>query len=259
MSDSKIVKASFVAMSDIRKEIRKVDPDDPKIIGSYEEAEEVTYDTTEEESEQAIDDDVIDGSVSIILENAKDEAALILNEAREMAERIKADAKQEGYDLGYQEAMAAADKSLAQQRRLLEQKAIEMDEAYEEMLREAEPIMAEVIGDLVENMVGHYAGNQEVIMFLVRLALSEISTYGAFVIKVAPDDYDYVLARKEELDREVGDKVSLEIVKDSSLNPMDCLIETAYGNVDASLSLRRESLKKELRLIAGSLRRASED
>ena len=176
-----------------------------------------------------------------------------------MAERIKADAKQEGYDLGYQEAMAAADKSLAQQRRLLEQKAIEMDEAYEEMLREAEPIMAEVIGDLVENMVGHYAGNQEVIMFLVRLALSEISTYGAFVIKVAPDDYDYVLARKEELDREVGDKVSLEIVKDSSLNPMDCLIETAYGNVDASLSLRRESLKKELRLIAGSLRRASED
>lgn len=261
LSDSRIVKAPFVAMSEIRKEIRTVDPNDPKIVHSMdvEEDEGFKAETTEEiHKETAIDDNVIDGSVSIFLRKAEQEAELILQTARNDAKRLREEARKQGYDVGYTEGMESARDEVTTQRNALSKKAKEMDAAYEEMIREAEPLMAGVISDLVDNMVGHYATNQEVILFLIRLALSEISTYGNFIIKVSPADFEYVLARKEELDREVSDKITFEIAKDSGLAPMDCLIETAYGSVDASLKLRRSNLIKELRLIADSLHRKNE-
>ncbi len=258
MSDSKIIKSSFVSMSDIRRKIAKVDPDDPNIIMPHPGVDVADRLTEEIEAEEAIDDNVIDGSVSILLEEAESKATEIMKQAELAAEEIQSKAHTAGYEQGYADGKKVAEEELEQGRKALKNKAIELEEAYEEMLREAEPLMAEVISELVDNMVGHYADNQDVILFLVRLALGELSTYGEFIVKVSREDYDYVTQHKEELDVEVGDKVTLEIVKDSSLLGGDCLIETAYGSVDASLHVRRESLKQELRLIADSLRRREE-
>ena len=260
MSDSKIIKSSFVSMSDIRRKIAKVDPDDPNIITPHPGVDEDEVSTTKEsEAEEAIDDDVIDGSVSIILEEAESKAAEIIKQAELEAEKIKSKAHAQGYEQGYEDGKKVSEDELEQGREALKNKAIELEEAYEGMLREAEPLMAEVISELVDNMVGHYADHKDVILFLVRLALSELTTYGEFIVKVSQEDYDYVIQHKDELDIEVGDKVTLEIVKDSGLLNGDCLIETAYGSVDASLHVRRESLKQELRLISDSLRRREEE
>lgn len=250
-------------MSEIRKEITTVDPRDPKIIQNLEEAfidphagNEVI--TEEDNQDKAIDDNVINGSTSMLLENAKEEADLILNEAREMAAHLKEQARKKGYDKGYEEGSRGSKEALEAGQRAFEVKTEALTQEYENKLREAEPEMAAIIADLVNNMVGHYAENPEVIVFLIRLSLSEINTFGSFMLKVSPEDFDYVMAHKSELTDGLSDKITVEVLRDIRLSPMDCLIETNYGNVDGSLNIRLDSLTKELKLIANSLHRNRE-
>lgn len=262
MSNSEIIKAPFVAMSDIRREIKTVDPRDPKIIsslpGEEEEAKEQPI-NEETQEEEAIDDDVIDGSVSMLLDEAREEAERILREAREVSEQILEEARQEGFDMGYQEGVAKGEEDMSLKEQALEEKALRLDELFERSLQEIEPQVALIIKDLVEGMVGHYADDEGVILFLVKLALSEIKTYGSFIIKVAPEDFEAVTAHQSELMAGLSDKISLEILKDSALEPKACIIETEAGTVDASLNTRLESLGRELRLISDSLKHGQKE
>lgn len=263
MSKSKIVKAPFVSMSEIRKEITTVDPKDPKIIKGVAMEDQASDEdlnpiTEEDKQEEAIDDNVIDGSTSMLLENAKEEAELIIREAQAMAEGIKAKAKEEGYDEGYGHGIQAVKDELEAGQKALEEEAKALMAAYDEKLREAEPEMAKIIAELVNGMVGHYAKNPDVIIFLIKLALSEVTTFGNFMLKVSPEDFEYVMAHRDELTEGLSNRVSVEVLKDPRLDPMDCLIETDYGNIDGSLSLRLDSLNKELKLIADSMHKIRE-
>ena len=260
MSKSKIVKATFVSMSDIRKEIKTVDPMDPKIIPNLEDSvlselspmNETTEDSTREE---AIDDNVIDGSTSIVLEQAQAEADRMVREAGELAEQITEEARQRGFDMGYQEGKDQSTRELDAREAQLNQRAIDLEEAYEANIKAAEPKIAKIIKQLVEGIVGHYAINEEVILFLIHLALSEITTYGSFIVKVSPEDFDYVKEHKDTLTEGLSDRIDIEVLMDKNLGSKDCIVETDYGNVDASLQLRLGSLSKELGLIGDSLNR----
>jgi len=257
LSKSKIVKAPFVAMSDIRKEIKTVDPRDPKIIPSLkgEEGEGVEPATSEENPDEAINDDVIDGSVSMVIEEAREEADRMLREARELSEQIREQARQEGFDMGYAQGVSKGADEVKAQALALDQKAAQLDELFEVSIKEIQPEIATLVKELVEGMVGHYANHDEVIMFLIKLGLSEITTYGSFIVKVSPDDFEYVVENKWELTEGLSDKIDIEILRDNNLGPKDCMIETEYGTVDASLHTRMESLGRELSLINGSLKR----
>ncbi len=225
MSKSKVVKASFVSMSDIRKEIKVVDPKDPKIINPLPDLSLNRGDAAEstEKSllESAIDDDVIDGSTSMLLESAKEEADLIVAEARGMALQIREDARLQGFDNGYSEGIEASRDELAERTQALIDKEKTLEEAFENKLREAEPKIAGVINDLVNSMVGHYAKEPSTIIFLIRLALSEITAFGSFILKVSPADFDYVMEHKSSLTEGLSEKVEVEVLRDNTLEPLD--------------------------------------
>ncbi len=52
-----------------------------------------------------------------------------------------------------------------------------------------------------------------------------------------------------------SNRIDVEVLRDNNLGPKDCIVETEYGNVDASLQLRLDNLSKELSLISDSLSR----
>lgn len=253
---SKIIKSSFVSMSEIRKEIKTIAPDDPNIIRSVGDYEDEDKEHRETVIEEATNDNEIDGSHSIIIEEAEAAADLILEEARDLAAQIKEEARQEGFDMGYQEGLARYEESLANERQALEREREAMEAYYEGQLGEIEPKVADIIRDLVSKMVGESQYDHDVVLYVVRLALREVKGTGDFVVKVSPEDYDRVLAHKKDLGSEISDKIDIEVVKDVDLSKNQCIIETGQGNIDGSLNVRLSGLTRELKLIADSLRRA---
>lgn len=268
MSKSKIVKAPFVAMSDIRKEIKTIDPSDPNIIKTVDalntqfvEGDDGQIDngTTEDMTEkEAVDDDVIDGSLIISREEIEAEINEMIEAAKEEAEAIRASAKQEGYDVGFVSGQEAANEILDAKMKEFDTRAqvlaADFEEAKLAYQAELEPKVAYVIRELVLKMVGKHEDDPGIILFLVKLAFEEIHTYGSFVIKVSGEDFDYAMTHKDELTYGISEKVDIEILKDISMKKNQCFIETEMGNVDCSLNIRLESLEKELKLIGDSLK-----
>jgi len=245
-------------MSDIRKEIKSIDPKDPSIIQSVDGSQQVAEDTREPLIEEdltvaAIDDQVINGSTSMLLEQAQHEADEIIQNARELATQIQEESRQKGFDMGYDEGLATSKDAYEEKELALRQESEDLIVAYEEKVNGLEPKIALIIRDLVEKMVGRFTDEPDVVIYLIKLALSEITTYGSFIVKVAPDDFDHVLANKEDILSGLSERIDVEVLRDTHLEKNQCLIETDLGNVDASLQVRLTSLLRELQLISDSL------
>jgi len=241
-------------MSEIRREIKTVDPKDPKIVPStpVEEPLKEKIENPESEETEAIDDPVIDGSPSI--EAIKQEVEDMLKEAREEAQAIKVKAEEKGYDTGYIEGQKAFHMVIDNKLKELQEKEVALEEEKEAFIKDLEPKVAAIIQELLINMVGAYESDPKLILYLVRLAFEETHMYGSFVIKVSDEDFDYLVEHKEELTRDLSSKVEVEILKDTNMRPNQCFVETQMGNIDCSLDLRLKSLSRELKLIGESLK-----
>ncbi|MCF8018464.1 conserved protein of unknown function [Petrocella atlantisensis] len=256
---SKIIKAPFVSMSEIRKEIQTIDPHNPHIIHPVQkEVGENDFDVEgglehNEYEGEAIDDDVIDGSHTIAVEETELLVKEMLDEAHSKGEQIKEQAREEGFEAGYEEGIVAAKSAIELKMNQLEQEREAMLAQNEAYIRDFEPKVAEIISQLLYKMIGRYADDPDIILYLVRLAFEEINIYGSIVIKCSSEDFDHLVAHKDELSENLSEKVNLEILKEITLEKNQCFIETDMGNIDCSLQVRLESLQKELKLIKESL------
>lgn len=241
-------------MSDIRKEIKTVDPKDPNILSSPEEKKLDLSEEILENTEEAIDDTVIDGSPSI--EEINKETEEILESAIKEAKSIKKKAREEGYDTGYIEGQKAFQVVIDNGLEDLKEKEAELEIEKENYLKILEIKVADIIQKLLVNMVGVYKTDPALILYLVRLAFEETHTYSSFIIKVSDEDFDYLVENKIELTKDLSSKVEIEILKDKTMKKSQCFVETEMGNIDCSLDLRLESLSRELKLIGDSLKSA---
>ncbi len=203
------------------------------------------------------EEDFLDSSdPQIILKNAKGKAELLIKEAQLEADRLMQTSQEqaqeqarsiaeEAWQTGYAEGMEAA----AQQNRSLLEEAEQIKrnaaEEYESQMNSMEADMLALVLDVARKAVaGELAINKGVIMQLVRDALPGCSAKSDAVIKVSPDDADYLEGNAEELYSQLEGVDNLKIVRDSALKPGDCIIETPLGSVDAGAGTRLEKIEE---------------
>jgi len=71
----------------------------------------------------------------------------------------------------------------------------------------------------------------EIIQTLVRVALGHVSEKSAVTICLNPEDYAYLLERREDLSRSEGRDIAF--LADKSIERGGCLIQTVCGDIDA--------------------------
>lgn len=250
-------------MSDTRKEIQIIDPSDPSIIPSVTSENDLEKEKDNDikgsqdkdsQDKEAIDDDVIDGSNSLRIEEAEAQVKKMIEEAEKESEIIKKEAEKSGYDEGYSKGIKEGEAVIEKEKQQLVTEKNNMILEKESIIRQLEPKVANIIRELLIKLVGRYEDDPNIIVHLAQIGLNEIHTYGSFIIKVSIEDYDYIIAHKKELEQNLSEKVDIEILKDTSLEKNQCLIETEMGNIDSSLKIRLSSLSKELKLIGDSLK-----
>ena len=182
-----------------------------------------------------------------ILKKARDEAAVFKadSEARaaEDAQRIREESYQEAYQKGVDEATAVGDSIKAEAQSVL-QAAIQ---EKEETLLAIEPDAVNLIIDIVDKLLGAAVKvNPAVVVSLIRQGFAGATLSGQISIRVSEADYEQTSIYKEELMAAVGGTVEPEIVKDLSLGPTECIIDTPFGGIDVSLRPQFEALRENL-------------
>ncbi|MDR3091287.1 MAG: hypothetical protein LBU36_03675 [Clostridiales bacterium] len=217
--------------------------------GELSEYEGITEEEAEKQAKEIIESAVKEAEerAAEIMEeahrSAEAEAEEILSLARGEAGGIRAEARETGYDEGHAEGSAKAQALIDSAKETLE----EAEREKIHILDSSEPQMVDLIIKITEDLVGKAAGlSPEVAALLVKRGLADSTTTGHTAVHVSEDDFPDVSAREKELRKGLDAGGTLEIVKDLSLKQGDCVIETPFGSLDASLDAQFSGLRQAL-------------
>lgn len=213
----------------------------------------VNYDKQMEEEKERIAQEA-----DSLISDAKEEAERILLEAREQVEDIKRqgfeEGKAEGYEAGLlegREAIGQKEEELLKEKDALAQSKKQMELLYEKNMKEAESFFAQLTGDLVEKITGVQMEERKgVILHLIRQGMEDAGACSQFKIHVSKEDVKLVDKAKELLARSVKKGTDIEILEDGELTKGQCLIETESKIIDSSLGIQLRNLLEDLRLLS---------
>lgn len=201
-----------------------------------------------------------------ILHKAQEEADLIIKEAQIEAERIIENAqkdaeelektsadegKKQGYEQGYNEAMSQYEDLIKQAQEMKENTIVE----YNHVLAGIENEAVELILGIAKKVIGEEINiNKENILMLVKQGFEKCSSKENAVIRVSPDDFDYLTENKDKLVEMIGGAAEIEIKKEASLSAGACLIETPFGSVDAGVQTKLKKIEEAFKQIVDNKR-----
>lgn len=197
------------------------------------------------------------------IEKAREEAELILKEAQlealrimENTEReievnklaIEEEARRIGYENGFSEAKKQYEDLIQEAEFIREHARAE----YREVLESIESDAINVILEIAKKVIGiEISFNKEDILYLVKQAFEKCGNKENIVLKTSPEDYDFLVINKDKLLSMVEGIGDLEIKKDSSLKEGACIVETAFGSVDAGVQTKLNKIEQVFRCLIG--------
>jgi flagellar assembly protein FliH len=200
-------------------------------------------------------------SAVMIIKQAERDASVILTQARvksqaehdafmQTAREQAEDARRNAYEMGYQEgldtAVAVGEDIKAQAAQVLEE-AQNVRKNLEDTL---EPDMVELVMAIIDKLIlDTTIAHPEVIINLIRQGLESTMVSGDVKIFVSSADFALVSGKKEEIASFADTPISVEVFKDLSLNPLDCIISTPMGDIDVSLAQQYGTLKANVKQI----------
>lgn len=163
------------------------------------------------------------------------------------AERIRKEARDEGYNQGINEAM---EKAAAEASNIKEQARSVLRQAEEIHRQTLESMEAEIVSLAVEIAEKVLSVNLEihpqVVAELAEKAFSMLHDREKVFLFVNPSEYGIYEDRRDELMKHLSPGGLLDIISDPVILPGGFIIETEYGRLDARLDVRWENLLKAL-------------
>lgn len=193
-----------------------------------------------------------------IITNAQNKAESIIKDARLNSERVLEETHSqvkniyeaareqgfnEGYEKGYNEGKEISDT-------LIE----EANNIKKDYLKERETILSNIEKDVIhmvislcESILNQKLDNdREAIIPIILKGINSLNVKENLIIRVSKDDYEIVEMSKQRLLSMANLIEDIDIRIDSTLLRGDCIIEGSKGNVDSSISIQIEEMKKLL-------------
>jgi flagellar biosynthesis/type III secretory pathway protein FliH len=184
------------------------------------------------------------------LAKAKEEADEIVRQAQENADAIRQQAQEDGYQTGLEQGRIEAQEELQKQSEAFTQEMDQKRAELEEQEKKLEPAFAELVVSLVRKITGISCENKkDIILYLIGNSLRNIEKTSHITIRVSKEDISRVAAKKSTLKAIAKDSAELEVVEDSSLEAMQCIIETDHSMIDCSLDAQLQNLEDHVKLL----------
>lgn len=181
------------------------------------------------------------------LQQAREDAENIVLEARDEVDALKEQAREEGYRQGFdkaiQEATVQAEDIRAQARQVMEVARAE----HNNIINEAEEEIIALVISVAEKVIGsQLVSRPELVGGIVRAAIQKATDREELVIRVNPEDLEYVTSLNEDLRKETQGMRTLRIIPDSIISRGGCVLETSNGSVDATLERQLSEIREAL-------------
>lgn len=161
---------------------------------------------------------------------AKDQAAKIVEDAKQAYEEEK--------KRGFNEGMEAGNQRISE---VMIEAAARSVQNFEEF----EDDIIEIISDALKKILGEF-DDRDLISRVVKNALSTVRNQKKVTVIVNPSDADTVREKIKEFLALYPGITTIDVLTDVRVSSGGCKIETEIGVVDASLEIQLEAIKKSL-------------
>jgi flagellar assembly protein FliH len=202
-----------------------------------------------------------------MLERAREKAAQVAAEAaqqagtlgREAHEQGLAAGKQEGYAKGlaqgqadgaeraFQEAMSLFSRQTEDLRKLLSESVRRLDEARDQVLRQARADLLELALTIAERITGARArGDVQTAQTNLAKAIEMVACRSQVQIRVCPGQLDQLAEYAKSFLEELGMSESASFLADETLSPGDIVLQSRNGQVDARVQTQLDNIIKAI-------------
>jgi len=167
-----------------------------------------------------------------IVKEAQEKAALL---EREAYEKGFAQGEKDGLDLGEKKALKVIEN--------IENLLREISDLKKDIIREYEKEILELIFAIAKKIIHHQISSDEkAVKDTVLKALHLAVEKSKIIIRVNPEDCDYVQRLKPEFFTKFRGPKSIMVTSDPSITRGGCFLETPYGDVDARVETQLEMI-----------------
>lgn len=198
----------------------------------------------------------------LIVQRAQQEARKILDQAKGETENLRQTAQQQGQQQGYEAGLS--------QGRNEGEAAVrqEMQNTIKETAQKAASLMQTVEKDRVQSIVAaerkivqlalevaqhilqrEIQENPTVILPIVRAALTQVTNQEQVQVRVHPDDFAFVHAALPELEKLFQNGQAVQVLPDATVTRGGCILDTPYGMLDAQIDTQFDAVRKALEAV----------
>lgn len=184
------------------------------------------------------------GRANLILEDAQNQAKLLYEEHKE---------------IGYREGVQAREAELAELEQQMNADALAHEEEYNRRSEELEASFRERQEAMEQNIIDalipvfekvfkiQFGDKREILFALAENVLANVELGNKLRIRANEADKAMLMEHIDEIKKQVGSDVSLELLLDAHMSDGQCQIETAYGVFDCSIDTEFANLVKDIR------------
>ncbi len=206
----------------------------------------VSYESLMGEEEEVVDEgpDLLEIALKEV-EKAKMEAQQLVKEAEDRVAELEKEAYDKGFQKGEEEGRKVGEEALAEKISQAAQVIAAVKNERQRICTLYEKDTLALVLAMVEKLVNHEVSvNHLVIEKCLQKALKFVVDNSQVVAHLHPDDFIKIkdAAVEDPLFLENADKI--ELMEDLSVSPGGCLLETSFGQIDATLENCKDKLFK---------------
>lgn len=186
--------------------------------------------------------------VDRLLKKVEDEAEELLNSAKARVTDIEIEARDKGYNEGYEKGRTEGFKEVASLMDSMGETIKSLSEARDVFFQKAEKEMIDLVVFTVGEVIGKEAKTDPTIIHnTIRETLKEVTSAQTVTVQLNPVDLNLAKELTGELIEKYENIKGVEFKEDPSIMPGGCYVKTNIGMLDATIETKLLSIYKDLR------------
>ena len=167
----------------------------------------------------------------------------ILREAKEKADLLEREAYEKGFAQGEKDGLELGEKKALKQVERIESLLIEINSLKQEIIEHYEKEILEIVFAIAQKVIHHQIrSDDKAIEGAVLGAMKLAAEKSEIILRVSPEDFDYVEKLRPEFFAKVKELKALTVTSDPSITRGGCLLESPYGDVDGRVETQLEKI-----------------
>ena len=176
------------------------------------------------------------------------EAEDILKDAHKKVVLLEQEAYEKGFAQGEKDGLELGEKKALKVLENIENLFTEISNLKKEIIKHHEKEILELIFSILKKILhDHVDIDEKTIKNIVVRALNVTSEKSKIVLKVNPEDFNFVEKLRPEFLTKFKELKSITVTSDPSIAKGGCFLETPYGDVDATVETQLERIYQSLK------------